>query len=450
MGKFKVIESDPIVPKSLHLTAFKDEFCIAYTKRFLLRGGPVHLAIKIVDFDERNAKHGLLRDALLTLATTFFGNQHKDNSTRQKGYRLYGSTLKSLNQALCTEEAKSDDVLLCVVTLGLLETFVPSSRSSWLMHIGGMEQLLELRGPEAHRDPFSRQILQGIRRMLIFGSLSTSIPSILAKREWKALEWRSDAIQKNTDEDLLNFLADCPALFNRRDELLHLFESDQTARALEQRKSILEEGKALLEELRIWRQGWDEDLRDASNEGRNTPSEFLSNASSGDESLPETFTLKGSEAAATTMMLYFSIHIHILDLITSITTIPPTALTVVRQESLDPQVFPLDLGPAAQRHFDMIAEQKHYVKRLQNAALNICRLVPYHLSIRSKLDAGSLHIGGMAIKLAWRAFQGEATAQGRWLKETILDFQNDISFAKGLWENDENARKVPDYKGKKS
>ncbi|KAI9685858.1 MAG: hypothetical protein M1822_004136 [Bathelium mastoideum] len=434
------------VPKSPHLAAFQDDFCIAYTNKFLLRGGPVHLAFRTVDLDGQNPRHGLLRDALLTLATTFFGHQHKDDCTRQKGYWLYGSTLKALNQALGTELARSDDVLLCVVTFGLLETFVPSSQSSWLMHIRGMEKLLELRGPETYRDPFSRQILQGLRRMLIFGSLNTSIPSILARQEWKALEWRSDAIQKNTDEDLLNFLADCPALFNRRDELLRLFDNDQNASALELRTSILEEGRALLEELRIWRQEWGEDLRDTMIERSKTPSECLSNPPSGNELPMTTGTFSGSAADATTMMLYFSTHIHILDLMSSVTTIPPAALTVVRQESLDPRVFPLDLGPTAPRHLEVVADQKHYLNRLHNAALNIARIVPYHLSIRERLDAGSLHIGGMAIKLAWKAFQGEATAEGRWLKETILKFQKDLPFAEEPREKEKLARKVPNYK----
>ena len=426
------------VPPALHLVAFRETFCITYTRKFLLRGGPVHLALNTINFDAPNGEHSLLRDSLITLATTFFGNQHDDIVTKQKGYRLYGSTLTRLNEALGDpEQASEDDVLLSVVTLGLLETFVPSGQSSWLMHIRGMERLLEIRGPEAHRNPCSRQILQGIRRMLIFGSINTSIPSVLSRPEWKALEWKSDVIQKNTDEDLLNILADCPALLNSRDELFNLFEQDQGARALELRTRILEDGKSLLDDLKKWRQEWGEGLQDALSERSDSPFEYsFTPSNSGDLSV-STWTFSGP-AAATTMMLYFSIHIHVLDTLSSVSILPPAPLTVIRQESLDPQVFPLDLGPAAPRHFDVIAEQRQYIQRLQIAAVNICRIIPYHLSIRTRLDAGSLHIGAMAIKLAWKAFQGDATVEGRWLKETVLKFQKekDFPFVKGIWGKD--------------
>ncbi|KAL9091435.1 MAG: hypothetical protein Q9165_004821 [Trypethelium subeluteriae] len=370
----------------------------------------------------------------------FFGHQHRDDKTKQQGYQLYGSTLPTLNRALSDPiQAKEDDVLICVVTLGLLETFVPSGRSSWLMHVRGMERILELRGPEAHRNPISKQILQGIRRVLIFGSLNTCIPSILSRPEWKALDWKSDVIQKNTDEDLLNILADCPALFNRRDELFALFKANQGAAALRLRTRILDEGRGLLEELKIWRQYWGEGLQDAMSEKSDIPSEFSSSPSRrGDLPVP-TWGFSGP-AAATTMMLYFSTHIHILDLMSSVTVLPPAPLTVARQESLDPRVLNLDLGPTAPRHLDLIEEQRQYIQRLQIAALNVCRIVPYHLYMRSRLDAGSLHIGAMAIKLAWKAFQGEATVEGKWLKEKILHFTDDLPFAKTLWRDEMSSK----------
>ena len=432
-------EVNPAVPTTMDLTAFRDMFCIAFTRKFLLRGGPVHLAMNVIDFDKPNHQFRLVRDALLSLANIFFGNQHRDSGAKHKGYQLYGATIKALNQSLSDpEQAKTDDVLLCVITFGLLETFVPSGQVSWLMHIRGMERLLELRGPEAHHNAFSRQIVQGIRRLLIFGSLNTSIPSIVSRPEWKALEWKSDAIQENTDEDLLNILADCPALFNRRDELIDLCDSNKGDAASRLQKRILEEGSALLEDLKTWRECWGEGLQDAMSERSDSHPEFFSAPSiSGD--LPITTWAFGGPAAATTMMLYFSIHIYILDLMSSISILPPCPLKIVRQQTLDPHVFPVDLGPAAPYHFDVIAKQRHYIKRLQTAALNICRIVPYHLSIRDKLDAGSLHIGALSINVAWKAFQGEATVEGKWLKDTILNHKSDLPFAKGVWgkEGDE-------------
>ncbi|KAI9708392.1 MAG: hypothetical protein M1820_004096 [Bogoriella megaspora] len=438
-------QSNVIIPSTIDLTGWQDTVAIAYMRRYLLRGGPVHVASDNIDFNEKGGDphRRLLRNAVLSLAITFFGHQHGEESIRQKGFQLYGYTLVDLNQALShSQHAKRDDVLIAVVTLGLLECFVPTGKASWLMHIQGLERLLELRGPEAHRNPYSRQLLQGIRRMLIFASLHTSKPSVLARPEWKRLEWKTDKVQKNTDEDLLNILADCPASFNRRGDLVRALEAGEGASALNIRSEILQRGTDLLNDLKAWRQCWGDNLKDMISEV-SSESSSTEGFGSSEWSFSPMVTWKFSgPAAATTMMLYFATQIHILDMMASVSTIPPAPLSVIGQEPLEPQVFSLDLGPAVPDDVTIIAEQGFYIKRLQKAALNICRIVPYHLSQRDNLDAGSLHIGALAIKLAWKSFAGEASVEGRWLKNTIKKHQQESGgqvVAQGLWDKDEPA-----------
>jgi hypothetical protein len=393
----------------------------------------VHFASDRLDFNEETGTRSLLQSAVLSLAHTFFGNQHKDRQMCQAGSRLYGKTLVSLNSALGHPvHAQRDDVLIAIITLGLRECLVPSGRTSWLMHIQGLERLLEIRGPASHANPFSRRILQGIRRMLIFASLYTEKPSVLSRPEWKNLEWESDNIQHSTDQYLLTILADCPALLNLREDMIRQLEAEQTTSALYLRQKALEMGNELLSELQTWHSCWIEPRQRPANDAN---AELFS----WDFTSPPTSPLPAvsefsDPAVATTMMLYHATQIYILDLMASIIIVPPSSLTAISDGFVDPRVFAIDLDPVAPSPHKIASEQRDYLARLQHAALNTCRIIPYHCSQRDRLDAGSLHIGAMAIHLTWRAFNGESSVEGRWLRDVIRSYKFKVT-AKALWKD---------------
>jgi hypothetical protein len=114
---------------------FEIQIYICYTRKYLLRGGPIDLAsqdLQLSDIytaaDTEDNTH-LLHRAILTLAITFFGAQHRSSSIQTRGYIMHGKILKQLNATLSDPHCYlRDDVLLSVVTLALLECFVPTGR----------------------------------------------------------------------------------------------------------------------------------------------------------------------------------------------------------------------------------------------------------------------------------------------------------------------------------
>lgn len=164
-------------PQQLSPLAFQEDICLAYTRKVMLKGGPVELACNLAFSSgpgmEESPGLQLLRDSIMALSTTFFGSQHNQKTLQTKGYSRYGAVLAQLNTHLATPELQTDDLtilgaLICV----LLETFLPTGPLNFLKHLRGIETILEVRG--VPQQPMSRTtivLFHGLRTLSILGGL---------------------------------------------------------------------------------------------------------------------------------------------------------------------------------------------------------------------------------------------------------------------------------------
>lgn len=69
---------------------------------------------------EFSEQQPLAERCFLSLATTYFGSQHRQSSITRKGLQLYGLALKGLNKALSNpSQYRSLDLLNSEVTMAL-------------------------------------------------------------------------------------------------------------------------------------------------------------------------------------------------------------------------------------------------------------------------------------------------------------------------------------------
>lgn len=66
----------------------------------------------------------------------------------------YLRTLRGLSKAIETNDGMSFDVLLAGMTASCYEMIASPTHTGTLLHSGGVERLIELRGPEQHRSKF--------------------------------------------------------------------------------------------------------------------------------------------------------------------------------------------------------------------------------------------------------------------------------------------------------
>ena len=356
----------------------------------MFRGGPVALSAQRLHLNElipagpNTATLQLFPQAYVSFATVFFGVHHRETQITNHGYAMFGTALKQLNQALSEPRCyNDDDVVVSVVTLALLECWVPSGPKYYLKHMAGVERLLELRGPNLK----SLELHKGLRHMILFASLSTRKPSILARKEWKRGLRINCSDEELQEQDLHDILADCTILAVERDDVLANCSSDlQTD--IPGYDGVEKKALALLTHLHALREEWASDRENS----------YLEIPADGDDPPPFLTTFEfSSDFTATRLLSYNSALIHVLRILISL---------------------PLD-------------GKDGYIEEERSAALDICRCIPYYLVRQSYLDLRTIHL---AVVTAWKTLRHRETADGRWLMDVLSTKSEDV-FAKGLWAN---------------
>lgn len=218
----------PTPPPQLSFDAFGEMICLAYTRKNLLKGGPVELACNMIespvggpDFD--NPGVDLLRQSMLSLSVTFFGKQHRQNQITRRGYAQYGEVLRQLNSHLAIPELQTaDETILTALTCMLLEIFLPTGPKNFFKHHQGLEAIMAMRGPPTETTGDTATIFRGLRILSIIGALAESRPSLYAREEWKRVPPPDNATEVMIlQHHILACLADCTQLMGDRDALLN-------------------------------------------------------------------------------------------------------------------------------------------------------------------------------------------------------------------------------------
>lgn len=222
-----MVIATPSPPQELPLDAFGETICLAYTRKNLLRGGPIELACNMIDlpaapnFDDPGIV--LLRQSLLSLSVTFFGKQHQQNQITRRGYAQYGQVLQQLNTHLGRPELQtSDETILTALTCMLLEIFLPTGPKNFFKHHRGLEAIMAMRGPPTDVTGDTATIFRGLRVLSIMGALAESRPSIYARDDWKKIPPAADSSQAQIlQHHIFTCLAECTQLMGERDALLN-------------------------------------------------------------------------------------------------------------------------------------------------------------------------------------------------------------------------------------
>jgi hypothetical protein len=127
-----VMQSPNLSSPWSRITIPSDEIFVNYTLAHLLRSSD-QMDIVIVPGVERT----LSDQCFLALATSYFGNEHRDQTLVKRGFQRYGSALKGLNEALSDiSKNKTYDVIESAVVMALFEVIISFSLvESMLMRI---------------------------------------------------------------------------------------------------------------------------------------------------------------------------------------------------------------------------------------------------------------------------------------------------------------------------
>jgi hypothetical protein len=372
------------------------------------------------------ANSQIFHQAALGFAILFFGIRHQQAHITKQGFAIHGIALKQLNSALqSSNRYVSDDIILSVATLAILECWVPTGTNHYLIHMTGLERLLELRGPSSFSSPKRVLLYKAVRRMILLASLRTGKRSILARSDWKTAFRENCSNDELQEQDLFDVLADCTVLAAEHDSMLATREPDLEFGSLNQvethRKAL-----TLLNQLFAWKERWDGDINNAYIEGAPVfpRTESVEELLSDDLTSFHTTFKFCNDAAAIMLMFYNTTLIYVFRVLASHALDSPSS----HSSQSFTQDAPLDADCA---HALREQTKRKYNAEERLAALEVCRCLPYHMNQLLDLNAITSPVVQWAVATAWLTLGGSESAEGRWMAMLLLTRNREV-VAKGL------------------
>lgn len=135
-----------------------------------------------------------LQLSVKALAITRLGRMNQDDRLALQGQSCYVRALQLLQKALRSDSAVGrDETFAAGYVLALHELFesesLVTSMEAWKKHMTGLEALVSMRGPQKHRSPFGRALLEEFRASLMISCIQDRRTSALASATWLARDW---------------------------------------------------------------------------------------------------------------------------------------------------------------------------------------------------------------------------------------------------------------------
>jgi hypothetical protein len=243
-----------------------------------------------------------------------------------------------------------------------------------------------VRGPRSFGTPLALNLFEKSRTSVIFAAMVLHKSTFLASPEWKTLPWQKAPESKAPIQYLVDILAGCPNLLEKKDRLTGRTDID----FIKERNGIVQDARNLLSELEDWKAQFDANNPDCVFEvltKQKTP-QIPGSEDLGWEPLPlwDSALHYSSFITANSVILYNAIHIFLYREIRLLSAIDPGAI-------MPNSVFV--------------------------AGLDICRSVEYHL-LQYHDGIGSFNLL-FPLKMAWDAVGRSETDLGRWLENVLQD-----------------------------
>lgn len=343
------------------------------------------------------------RQCLLAFASVVFGRIHGVSEVVASGRRLYVTALRDLNKRLTAPSPRvqrnqsnthrssgsnlNDDALLSAMILGSYEFFTLTSATGWASHYKGLGQMMRLRGPEAHVEELPRRMLESNRFMIVVAALAERTRTFLSEPAWKSVPWSK--FPKSWMQRLLDHVVDIPDLQVEVNEL-DLANTDNSPDSDDhdiKRLALHDRALDILDGLLSWRSAWDTFSGSAPTSIPSPTSASVVQA----RLFPTILTFISLEAA-NCVCTFDGACILLYELLAKLA---PDML----HDDVD---FP-----------DAMGGQGLYVNDAREAAMEICRSIPYQMASDRGM-AGPLFVL-FPLRLAWRALGENASEEGRWL-----------------------------------
>ena len=168
----------------------------------------------------------------------------------------------------CVLYRSKSEPCCCAVLTKFMQSIMPTGKSSWMIHVLGLERLFALQGPliTEKSTALDRLLVDSCRPLMILAAFFTQRPSLMGKPEWKVTTPPSlisnaiphvfqTSIAVSDVSFLMGILAELPAIFLQCDECIRLAKRMKHSPHT-QVSMIWYRVEQLEREVRVWKDKW--------------------------------------------------------------------------------------------------------------------------------------------------------------------------------------------------
>ncbi|KAL8822845.1 MAG: hypothetical protein Q9191_006427 [Dirinaria sp. TL-2023a] len=351
-------------------------------------------------------------DSVGALAAAFYGRVQHQQRVSQEGAVLYGQALAKLAQDLNNNDTVwSVSTLLSVIALAIYETTQFKFQSIFLI----MDRsLLPPKSTDGFTMPEAARAIANSKR------------TFLEEREWRTIPWAADPSQKSRLDHLIDIFCVIPGLLEKQKALgFSPWQSGSAISAFTKRHGTqinkrFDEVEAQLHVLQVWKQSWN--AANPSAAQSSPPSSYL--LTSRDDLPYELFgsplnfpdALRANEYTVYNTNLFL-----LLGLAHHYQLADPS-----RKLSTD---FLKSLLPLSPENPHPNARASMVIKTRRQAAINVCRAVPYHLLFEVNGFSGA-YLLMFPLNVVLRQFQ-PGSGEANWIRRVLDRIRDKWGFESG-------------------
>lgn len=243
------------IGKVLSPAGMREKVPLQYTLNYLFAGWRLFMPWVMKAY--RGTDDCTTTQTVKALSCAYYGRMHNDRKTFDSGMASYCNALRLLGSDLTDPKtAYSISSVTNVLVLCIFE-MLASSKGGLLQHLGGVQRLIEARGPERHQDQPDLDVFESARFGMIHQYMEKKKRCFLEEPQWTTIPW----IKHPEAKTLLSQITD------RKAHVSGLLEDMEAIRTGERASPadfeyLYQQLITQLHELYTWRAAWEAEYPD--------------------------------------------------------------------------------------------------------------------------------------------------------------------------------------------
>ncbi|TVY47417.1 Uncharacterized protein LOCC1_G004412 [Lachnellula occidentalis] len=241
----------PAMGKTLDIGVFKDTVQISFMLDTLFAGWRLFMPWVMTGY--RNVEECTTTQTVKALSCVFFGRMHNNRNIFDSGMVAYCNALRLLGSDLKDPKAAYGiSAVTNVLSLVIFEMMASKGGPGIMQHLGGVQRLIQARGPERHQNRPDLDVFENARLGMVHQFMEKKKRCFLEEQQWMTIPWLKHPEAKTFVSSITDRKCYLPGLLEDMEAMRTGLRASQADVSILCEKIYTE-----LYELFCWRAAWE-------------------------------------------------------------------------------------------------------------------------------------------------------------------------------------------------